>query len=137
MPGSPDRVSSYRERAALHARQRDEARKRSAVLARIRLVTFLGGAAAFIWWTGFHGGMPAALLTGALVLAFGALVVVHARVEDRAAWCEAMRTVNARGIAAIERTWDDLPDAPAPSGIDVASHPYAIDLDLFGHAPVA
>jgi hypothetical protein len=134
MPGSPDRVSFYRERGALHARHRDQERRRSMVLARFRLATFLGGAASFVWWTGFSGGMTAALLTGTLLLVFAVLVVVHARVEERAAWCEAMRAVNARGIAAIERTWDDLPDAPAPSGVDVASHPYAIDLDLFGRA---
>ncbi len=134
MPAKPDRIGFYRERAASHARSRDEERRRSAVLARFRLGTFLGGAAALVWWTGFSGAMPAALLTGALFLVFAILVVVHARVEDRAAWCEAMRTVNTRGIAAIERTWDDLPDAPPPPGIEIASHPYAFDLDLFGRA---
>lgn len=134
MPASADRVGFYRERAAGHARSRDEERRRSFVLARFRLATFLAGAAALVWWTGFSGAMPAALLAGALFLIFAVLVVVHARVEERAAWCEAMRTVNTRGIAAIERSWNELPDAPAPSGIELAAHPYAIDLDLFGRA---
>jgi hypothetical protein len=134
MPASPDRIAFYSARVAAHARSRDEQRGRSAVLARVRLATFLGAIAALVWWTGFAGGTVAAVSTGLLFLVFAVLVVVHARVEDRAAWFEAMRTVNARGIAAIERHWDALPPAPAPSTIDLSTHPYAFDLDLFGRA---
>jgi hypothetical protein len=134
MPASADRVAFYRGRAESCARSRDEQRRRSAVLARFRLATFLGGITSLVWWLGFGGGMPAAAVTIVLFLVFGILVVVHARVEDRAAWFEALRTVNVRGIEAIGRNWDALPEAPAPSTIDIATHPYAIDLDLFGRA---
>jgi ABC-type multidrug transport system fused ATPase/permease subunit len=133
-PTDPDRTAFYAARADVHARSRDEQRQRSGLLARLRLATFLGAIAALVWWTGFAGELPAAVLTMALFGLFAILVVVHARVEDRAAWFEAMWGVNARGIAAIERSWDGLPAAPAPATIDLGSHPYAHDLDLFGRA---
>ena len=134
MPAGADRITFYRDRAASYAGSRDEQQSRSALLARFRLATFLAGMTTLVWWVGFLGGVPAATATLVLFFVFGILVVVHARVEDRAAWFEALRTVNARGIDAIERNWDALPEAPAPSTIDIATHPYAIDLDLFGRA---
>jgi hypothetical protein len=113
---------------------RDEQRRRSALLARLRLLTFLPAIAALVWWLGFFGGIPAFVIAVVLLLAFGALVVRHARVEERAERFEALRIVNARGSARLVRDWDALPPAPPPAGVDVEGHPYAIDLDVFGRA---
>ncbi|MEX2662621.1 MAG: hypothetical protein WD227_11865 [Vicinamibacterales bacterium] len=113
---------------------RDEQRRRSALLAKLRLATFLPAIAALVWWLGFFGGMPAFVLAVALLLAFGVLVVRHARVEERAERFEALRLVNVRGSARLARDWDVLPPAPAPAGAAVDGHPYAIDLDVFGRA---
>jgi hypothetical protein len=135
-----ERVESGQAAATYEAGQdrytslRDEQRRRSALLAKLRLATFLPAVAAFVWWLGFFGGMPAFVLAVALLLAFGVLVVRHARVEERAARFEALRLVNVRGSARLARDWDALPPAPAPAGAAVDGHPYAIDLDVFGRA---
>ena len=70
----------------------------------------------------------------ALFVGFGALVAWHARVEDRVAWYEALRVVALRGVARLGRSWEDLPPGDPPAAIDIAHHPYASDLDLFGRA---
>ena len=77
--------------------------------------------------------VPLGLALGASSL-FAAFVVLHARVDERAAWHDALRLVNVRAIARIARNWNDLPAGDAPPGLDVADHPYALDLDLFGRA---
>ena len=124
----------YAARAAVHAARAADERRRSARLARARLAVFLAAAAALTWWLGWEGGVPAASATALLAAAFATLVVVHARVEARGEWADAMRMVNERGIARIDRRWDALPAAPPPAGVDAESHPYAIDLDVFGRA---
>ncbi len=132
MPASSDQLYVAREKA--HAVRRDAERGRSAVLARLRLGTFLAGVACLTWWVGFGGGSLACAIALGFLLIFGILVVVHARVEARAAWFESLRVVNARGTARLDRKWEALPDAPPPAGVDVDAHPYAIDLDVFGRA---
>src|SRR5688500_18386712 len=132
MPGSPE--ARYAERQQRYLQLRDEQRRKSAVLARLRLATFLPAMAALVWWLGFYGGIPAFIISVVLLLAFGALVVRHARVEERAERCEALRIVNVRGAARMARDWDTLPAAPAPSGVNVEGHPYAVDVDVFGRA---
>ncbi len=132
MPESPE--ARYAEREQQYARLRDEQRRKSAVLARLRLATFIPAMATLVWWLGFYGGIPAFVLCVVLLLAFGALVVMHARVEERAERFEALRTVNVRGTARLKRDWDALPSAPAPDGTSTEGHPYAADLDVFGRA---
>jgi ABC-type multidrug transport system fused ATPase/permease subunit len=128
----PEQQYAARERE--YASKRDGERRTSAVLARLRLATFLPGIAALIWWVGFDGGAVACGLGVLLLLAFAVLATFHARVEARAASFEALRIVNARGISRIHRQWDALPEAPPPPGVELDGHPYAVDLDLFGRA---
>jgi hypothetical protein len=109
----------------------------SRVISRVRLVTFLLGASGVAW--ALTRGPVAPLLAAAAVLfcVFAALVVWHARVEDRMAWLDALGLVNARAAARVRRDWDHLPAAEPPSGLAagaLAGHPYAADLDLFGRA---
>lgn len=125
--------AAYRERAAHHAAERDRQRRVSVALSRWRLATFLPALALLIWGAG-GGGLIAFATAGVLLLVFGVLVVRHARVEDRAAWFEALRVVNDRAIARVERRWDGLAAADPPDGISLDNHPYAVDLDLFGRA---
>ena len=124
----------YAERQQRYTQLRDEQRRRSAVLARLRLASFLPGIAALVWWLGFGGGTMAFVATVVLLFAFGVLVVMHARVEERVERFEALRIVNLRGAARVERDWDLLPAAPSPDEALVAGHPYAADLDVFGRA---
>ena len=132
MPESPE--ARYVERQQRYTRLRDEQRRRSAVLARLRLASFLPAMAALVWWLGFGGAVPAFGLTVALLLAFATLVVLHARVEERAERFEALRVVNVRGAARLARDWDALPPAPPPPDVSLEGHPYAVDLDVFGRA---
>ena len=125
---------SYEARAQKHAIRRDVELRQSVYISRARLVVFLAAAGCLVW-TLTRGADPVRLTIAAgLFLVFGVLVFWHARVEDRAAWHDALRTVSLRGAARIERRWDDLPPAEPPGSIDLAHHPYALDLDLFGRA---
>ena len=131
MPESADR---YLAREQVWTRKRDGERRASASIARLRLATFLGAVAATVWWLGFAGAMPAFSSALVLYLLFGALVVIHSKIEDRAEWFEALRVVNTRSLARVSRHWDALPDATPPAGLVPENHPYAVDLDVFGHA---
>jgi hypothetical protein len=124
-----DRYAAQSER---HAALRDEQLRRSRVVARWRLATFLPAMGLILWaFTRAPHPLaaPAALV---LFVVFGVLVVRHARIEERIAWHAALVTVYQRALARIERRWDGLPPGEAPSGVDVSNHAYAQDLDLFG-----
>ena len=124
----------YQQRADAHTARRDREVRRSIAISRARLTVFLVAIAGFIWAVARGGGLALYAADAALWLGFGSLVAWHARVEDRIAWDEALRTVSLRGLARVRRSWDDLPAADPPPSIDLAHHPYATDLDLFGRA---
>jgi hypothetical protein len=124
----------YDARAQQHANNRDVESRHSIRLSRARLAVFLSATACLIW-TLARGADPVRLTIAAILfLIFGVLVFWHARVEERVAWHEALRTANTRGSARTARRWDDLPPADAPASIELTHHPYALDLDLFGRA---
>jgi hypothetical protein len=124
----------YAENAARHARDGEQEAQLSKVIARLRLATFLVAAAVLVW--ALSRGVTSFPLWTAFLLfvAFGFLVVWHARVDERVAWHGALKLVNMRGLARRARDWQALPDAEAPAGVDLEDHPYALDLDLFGRA---
>jgi hypothetical protein len=136
-PAAPSAASSpvpYAENAARHARARDQEMQRSGRISRLRLAAFLGGVGALLWmWSRGAGTVPLGMAIGAFIL-FALFVKLHARVDERAARHEALRVVNMRSLARIARRWNDLPDGGAPPDLDLADHPYAVDLDLFGRA---
>jgi hypothetical protein len=124
----------YAGNAARHAGDCEKEAQLSKLIARLRLVTFLIGAAILVW-TISRGVTPWPLWSaGLLFVAFGGLVAWHARVDERVAWHGALKLVNERALARRARDWPALPDADAPAGVDLADHPYAGDLDLFGRA---
>jgi hypothetical protein len=126
----------YAARATQHATGRDIELGRSVRISRARLVVFLCAAGLLIW-TLASGADPLRLtISVVLFFIFGVLVFWHARVEERAAWHDALRIACTHGAARHARRWDDLPAADAPASIDVAHHPYAHDLDLFGRASI-
>ena len=126
-------VDTYRERAAAHTARRDAAARTSTTLSRWRLITFLPALGLLIW-SASGAGVSALVAALMLFLVFAVLVVKHARVDERVAWFNALRMVNERGIARIERRWDGLPSGTLPAGMSIDNHPYALDLDLFGRA---
>jgi hypothetical protein len=97
-------------------------------------MTFVA-AAGLLVWTISRETTPLLLgISIALFVVFGMLVVWHARVDERVTRHEALQLVNTRALARLAREWDHLPEAEAPEGVDVSTHPYAVDLDIFGRA---
>ena len=128
-------IALYDDRARQHAARRAEAQRRSARISSARLIVFLLASGFLVWTIAAREASPARLAIAAgLFVIFAALVAWHARVEAQVAWHAALHDVNRRAIARIERRWDDLPPAEPPPSADVAHHPYALDLDLFGRA---
>jgi hypothetical protein len=124
----------YAQQAERHALALDDERRRSSHLSTARLTFFLIGAASLIWALSRDVTSATLILPAIAFVVFGILVVRHARIEERIAWHDANRLVNVRALARIAREWQVLPDADPPPGLDVSSHPYALDLDLFGRA---
>ena len=129
----------YRGRIAHWTAVRDAANRRGTVVSRLRLVSFLGGVA-LTWWgiAAAAGWRSAALAAGAAAfVAFTMLVVRHARIIDEVERADAALELNAHGRARLARDWNALPEIAAPADLDFDRHPYARDLDLFGHASLA
>jgi hypothetical protein len=66
------------------------------------------------------------------VVAFVALVLVHARVHDARERASAALRFHQRGLARLDHAWDGLPKASAR--FTSSAHPFTSDLDIFGHA---
>ena len=123
----------YRSRIAVWTVRRDAAAARGVMLSRLRLAAFLGGVV-LLWW-GIARHQPVAIAAGiAGFIAFAVLVVVHARVLDQVARAGAAVALNAEGVARVARDWSALPEVQRPADLDWHRHPYARDLDLYGHA---
>jgi hypothetical protein len=127
-------TASYEARSHAHAARRDAELRQSVRIARARLTVFLAATLLLVWTLATSADPLRLGAAGALFVVFGVLVFWHARVEDRAAWHEALRVTCEHARARIERRWDDLPPGDPPPSLDLAHHPYALDLDLFGRA---
>jgi hypothetical protein len=127
-------TASYEARSREHAVRRDRELRQSARIARGRLTVFLAAISLLIWTLATSADPLRLTVAGALFIGFGGLVFWHARVEDRAAWHDALRVACEHARARVERRWDDLPPGDSPPALDLAHHPYAVDLDLFGRA---
>jgi hypothetical protein len=75
-------------------------------------------------------GTPLAVVV--LVLLFGALVVVHARIHTQKDRANAAMRFHERALARLAGKWRTLPQTGERWAI--ATHPYAGDLDVFGRA---
>ena len=127
-------AADYSRKIEDYARTRAAVAQRSGRISTLRLATSLPAAAMILWLlTRGFSGVPAAIAV-VFLLAFGVLVVWHARIEERIAWLDALQLANVRARARVQRDWRLLPQAEPPAGIDLTHHPYAIDLDLFGRA---
>ena len=126
--------SGYDARASAHAVLRDRELRQSVLISRLRLATILPAAAGLVWLLSGGGSGAVLVLSGVLLCTFAALVVWHARVEERAAWFDAVRLANVHGQARLDRDWSRLPTPVPPADVDLTRHPFAGDLDLFGRA---
>ena len=131
---SPEQL--YSEREARFQAAADAEARRSRAYSRARLGVFLAGAASLV--TGLARGgdvrLPLLTVTALAAAVFVALVIRHDRVEDRRQQHANLAGINRAQRARASREWGAIPPIdvqPAPE-----THPYALDLDLFGRASV-
>src|SRR5688572_27576582 len=128
----------YRARTAHWSSIRDIANRRGTLVSRLRLASFLGGAALMWWGLAAVADRLAAVTIGVAAFAgFGILVFRHARIIEEVERAEAAIALSLQGLARLARDWKALPEVAAPPDLDAETHPYARDLDLFGHASLA
>lgn len=106
--------------------------RRMASVANVRVVAFLAAAGALLA-TVFHrlpvwGYLPA---LGA-ALGYGALALWHGRLLQSEARARAEAAYHLRGEERLSGAWHAHPPG-GPSEEHLAEHPYAADLDVFGH----
>lgn len=127
-------ADTYRDRLQRYAARADAEARASLRYSRLRLLTagIAVGSLLLVfdrqaWW--------AAVGLGASTVVFVWLVVRHDRIERRRDAAAAMVALNRQGLARLARDWAALPPAWQPSVADM--HPFAADLDVFGHASLA
>ena len=130
----------YDERIRYWTAMRETASRAVVFVSRLRLAAFLGGVI-LLWW-GLSSSIEAvgrvAPIAGlALLAAFGVLVVRHARHYDVVERADAALKLNAEGHARLAREWNALPEVALPPDLNLDAHPYARDLDLYGHASLS
>ena len=128
---STDPRAIYVDRVARFSAERARADRSASRASHARLAAFAVAVGAGLWAEQTAHGAAYALLAAA-VLAFVSAVVVHRKLEERAARLRALVELNELGPARIDRAWERLPERPAPA--EATGHHYADDLDLFGHA---
>jgi hypothetical protein len=106
--------------------------RRMAGVANVRVVAFLA-AAAFLLLTVFHrlptwGYVPAL----AAALGYGALAFWHGRLLQAEARARAEAAYHRRGEERLTGAWHAHPPGGPPLE-QLSDHPYALDLDVFGH----
>jgi hypothetical protein len=126
----------YDARAQAWIRRSEDAERRALAISRARLVAFF--AAVTLTWWGIERSHPFATIAGVgAAIAFMVLVARHARVLDLQERANSGRLLARVGVARLDRDWAVLPSVAAPRELDPEAHPYARDLDVFGHASLA
>ncbi len=126
----------YESRAQHWGARSADAERRALGVSRLRLVTFFS-AVVLLWWGVERAHTWAIVAGGAAIAVFILLVARHSRIiaeRDRAGAGRALARI---GLARLDRDWRSLPDVAPPPDLDREAHPYARDLDVFGHASLA
>jgi hypothetical protein len=121
----------YEARLAQFSAERDRLGVRSRRLSHARAAAFLLLIALGLYLERSPGPLSVALAVAALA-GFILLVAAHRRVRRRETWHRDLSLLNQEGLCRLDRDWGRLgvrlPD------VDLAAHPYAADLDIFGRA---
>jgi len=122
-----DPKAEYERRLALGRDRVEQLDRRHLVISNLRLALFV--TFTVILWLALARSVLSAAWVLAPALAFGMLLVVHARLLNRTERSRRAYRLYERGLARLEGRW-------AGVGSDgqrfLADHPYARDLDLFG-----
>jgi hypothetical protein len=134
---APARDALHAERAARFRALADEQARRALTLSTARLITFLAALAGFLMASEAHGAARASLagVGAVLLLAFFVLVARHRRAIRDRDWRAELARGSELARARLRREWGALP--PPDPRDSPPGHPYAADLDVFGHASLA
>jgi hypothetical protein len=130
-----DAAAAYLRRAARADADAAAQARRSRSISHLRLLAAALATAGFVLIATKRNGLVAALLAGFGPGLFLALAIHHAGVERRRERAAGHAVLNREALARLERRWDALPPGWEPGPLD--DHPYAADLDVFGHASIA
>jgi hypothetical protein len=126
---SPDDV--YRARVMQYEAVAEAERERSRWHSRARLAIAATAVTAIVMLV--RSPSPSAgVVLGCAAVVFAWLIVRHDRIEQRRDAALAMVTLNRHALARRARAWNELPAPWQPALLD--NHPFAADLDVFGHA---
>ncbi len=121
-------LALYGERHRAAEKEVASCRERERQIANLRLWVFVAGIA--VAWFVFERGLPFPLLV-AVAVAFALLVYYHAGVIRRRQRGERVVACYAHGLARLDGTWPE--HGVLGEEYSSADHPYAADLDIFGH----
>ena len=122
----------YAQREAEASRSADRWRTRFDTVARLRMgVTLVLAAVVVAYLTAPGAQMLLIAVSVALMVSFMVLVVRHARVRRQEIWYRELAQVALEARHRRLRRWGEFAD-PGPE--PPPDHPYADDLDVFGHA---
>lgn len=125
-------ATDYQDRRAAFAADLAAARKLSGALSNARLIVVLAALAGF-FWSIFHDDLiPSLVFAGAGVIAFVALMFRHDKSLAREKRGAQMEAINEAGLDRIQGRWNRFPVDGREFSDD--AHPYASDLDIFGHS---
>ena len=127
-PGSP--AVEYASRQAELSRQGAALDARERRTSTLRGVSFLAAAGLGIY-AGIRGGAPLWIAAGAAAVVFVVAVIAHAVLITRRAEIDQRLALVKRGLSRIADTYEDLPERGERFSPEL--HPYAKDLDVFGH----
>jgi hypothetical protein len=121
----------YRSRADTFAAEALWLSRRFNRIANLRLVAFVATGSLLIW--GIAQNLVVAIALGlASGVAFGVLVRYHRQLGSQRNRARGLRDVNLESIERLARRWETIPLRHRMTADP--RHPYAADLDLFGHA---
>jgi len=126
-------ASTYRQRSESFTAERDRLDRRLRLLAHVRMVVFLTGLVCWLGAWDAGGTLQWLLFAGGLLLliTFLTLVRVNSRLKANRRLQEELREVNEDAGRRLNRAWNELHE---PEYAPPEEHPFAADLDLFGHA---
>jgi hypothetical protein len=119
----------YEARLAARRATLATAERRHRTLASVRLATFLAGVVV-AWLALDRAAVPVATLAAPVAL-FAVLVLRHGRVRREREHARGAVRFYERGLHRLAETWPGT--GPSRGDLVPADHPYAADLDVFGH----
>ena len=123
----------YRERDAELTRQADTLERRRRTVEIARLAVFVVAAAMLVWILvrGAARAGPLWLAMAAIGVLFIVMVIAHGRLARRETGMRDRAMLARAGVHRVRREWSALRESEWRPPVE---HPYAADLDLFGHA---